>query len=170
MPSKYDFAVAYRIYPGISKFALDFTDDKLEMSAVALESFVKSLGGMRPKIWAIIDGCPPEYKTLFQDRFSTEDLEIIEMNKAGNAATFGKQIDILLSQDYSEKIYFAEDDYIYLPYMLPNMVDAIEKIPDADFLSPFNHPDYHNLPIHNYTKKETSNRQYRMDIRCSPPQ
>src|ERR1700731_1686715 len=60
----YDLVVAYRIYPMFSKLGqgLPFGDDKLRLAEVCLRSFRDSLGSLRVKIWAILDGCPQEYR------------------------------------------------------------------------------------------------------------
>ena len=59
----HDLAVAYRIYPSVSRPALGlpFSDDKYRLSEICLHSFKESLGSLRVKVWAILDGCPPEY-------------------------------------------------------------------------------------------------------------
>ena len=59
----------------------------------------------------------------------------------GNQATFGKQMDILLQQTDSEFVYFAEDDYVYLPEQFSRMLDFLRAYRDADFVSPYDHLD-----------------------------
>ena len=49
-----DLAIAYRIYPGISKIPPIYSDDKFKLSELCLRSFKQSLGGLRVKIWAKI--------------------------------------------------------------------------------------------------------------------
>src|ERR1700739_4266701 len=114
---RYDVAVAYRIYPKVAKppQSLPFGDDKLRQAEICLRSFRNSLGSLRVKLWAILDGCPQEYRTLFQRYFAPEDLVLVEVNGIGNRATYAKQLEILLSQCDAEYVYFAEDDYLYLP-------------------------------------------------------
>src|ERR1039458_534654 len=90
-----DLAVAYRIYPGVSKSPAFFSTDKFRLSEMCLHSFKRALGGLRVKIWALLDGCPPEYEALFRDTFRSNDLEILSLNKIGNLATFSLQIDLL---------------------------------------------------------------------------
>src|ERR1700683_3904958 len=81
-----DLAIAYRIYPGISKSPAFFPTDKFKLSEMCLWSFKKALGGLRVKIWALLDGCPPEYETLFRETFQSDDLEILWLDKIGNLA------------------------------------------------------------------------------------
>src|SRR5580692_9616699 len=103
-----DLAIAYRIYPGISKSPAFFPTDKLKMSEMCLRSFKKALGGLRVKIWALLDGCPPEYEVLFRKTLQGSDLEIVPLSKIGNHATFSLQIDLLTDQTEAPYVFFAE--------------------------------------------------------------
>jgi hypothetical protein len=139
-----DLAVAYRIYPGVSKIPPFFSTDKYKLSEMCLHSFKRALGGLRVKIWALLDGCPPEYEALFRETFQGYDLEILSLNKIGNLATFSLQIDLLTTQTEAPYVYFAEDDYFYLPDALEKMVTFMRKNPDVDFVTPYDHPDSYN--------------------------
>jgi hypothetical protein len=140
---RYDLAVAYRIYPKVSKPArsLPFGDDKLRQAEICLRSFRNSLGSLRVKIWAILDGCPREYRSLFERYFSSKDLSIVELDAVGNQATFAKQLDILLSQADADVVYLAEDDYLYLPERFPLMLRFLLGARGAEFVTPYDHPD-----------------------------
>lgn len=146
----YDLAVAYRICPKVSKPAqsLPFGDDKLRQAETCLRSFRETLGSLRVKIWAILDSCPPEYRTLFERHFMSDELTVIEMDHAGNRATFGKQLEVLLSQENAEFVYFAEDDYLYLPDQFPRMLRFMRARLGVDFVSPYDHPDCYTLELH----------------------
>jgi len=147
---KYDLAVAYRIYPRVSKPALElpFGDDKYLLSEACLRSFMESLGSLRVKMWALLDGCPSEYETLLRKYVNGRDLVILRLDRIGNQATFARQIDMLLKQTDAELVYFAEDDYFYLPGQFREMIDFLASHDDADFVSPYDHPDCYNLDLH----------------------
>ena len=151
---KYDLAVAYRIYPQVAKPAqsLPFGDDKLRQAEICLRSFRNSLGGLRTKVWAILDGCPPEYQGLFERYFSAEDLILISTNAIGNRGTFRKQIEILLGQQDSENVYFAEDDYLYLRGQFPLLLNFLHHGRDVDFVTPYDHYDCYCLDLHRAPK------------------
>jgi hypothetical protein len=136
-----DLAVAYRIYPGISKSPAFFPGDKFMLSKMCLDSFKRALGGLRVKVWALLDGCPPEYEELFRKIFLGYDLEILFLNKIGNLATFSLQVDLLTSQSQAPFVYFAEDDYFYLPNALDKMAAFMREHRDVDFVTPYDHPD-----------------------------
>ncbi|MGA2049204.1 MAG: glycosyltransferase [Terracidiphilus sp.] len=136
-----DLAVAYRIYPGVSKSPAFFSADKFRLSEMCLQSFKRALGGLNVKIWALLDGCPPDYEALFRDTLQGCELKIISLNKIGNFATFSQQIDLLTSQKEAPYVYFAEDDYFYLPDALEKMVTFMRENRDADFVTPYDHPD-----------------------------
>lgn len=152
--SRYDLAVAYRIYPLISKSAesLPFGDDKLRQAEICLRSFRNSLGSLRVKIWAILDGCPEEYQELFKRYFPADDLILIDVDRIGNQATFAKQLDILLSQSDSDAVYLAEDDYLYLPDQFQRMIDFLRDATGVDFVSPYDHPDCYQSELHHEPK------------------
>jgi hypothetical protein len=135
-----ELAVAYRIYPGAKSPAF-FPNDKLLLSAVCLRSFKRALGNLSVKIWAILDGCPPEYEALFREVLGEYELEILRQDTQGNRKTFSQQIDLLTSQTDAEYIYFAEDDYFYFPEALQKMVAFMRGNRDVDFVSPYDHPD-----------------------------
>ena len=104
---KYDVAVVYRIYPKVAKPAvgLPFSDDKERLSQVCLQSFRRSLGDLRVKIWVLLDGCPPSYAEMFRAAFAPEDLVLVPLPGIGNQGTFKQQIEILLSQDDADLVY-----------------------------------------------------------------
>lgn len=137
----FDLAVAYRIYPGVSKVPAFFSADKFRLSEMCLQSFKRALGGLHVKIWALLDGCPSEYEALFRAAFPGNNLEIVALNKIGNLATFSQQIDLLGGQTDAPYVYFAEDDYFYLPGALEKMINFMRENRDADFVTPYDHPD-----------------------------
>ncbi|GAG88924.1 unnamed protein product, partial [marine sediment metagenome] len=59
---------------------------------------------------------------LFKEYFNEKDLEIIKPHGIGNQATFDLQLEALLKQNNSEFVYFAEDDYFFLPIKFKKML------------------------------------------------
>lgn len=145
-----DLAVAYRICPAVSKPAMGLpcSEDKYLLSEVCLRSFKESLGHLRAKIWVLLDGCPAEYEALFRKYFAQEDLHLVFLDGIGNLATFSKQIEILLQQQEADFVYFAEDDYFYLPNQFHLMLDFLSANADAHFVSPYDHLDCYTLELH----------------------
>jgi len=139
----YDVAIAYRIYPRVSKSPFVFPDDKFRLSEVCLKSFKASLGTLKIKVWALLDGCPPEYEELFRRHFNDQELELVRMDGVGNAATFAKQVEILSNQNLAEYVYFAEDDYFYLPNQFSRLLNFLARHEDADFVSAYDHPGHY---------------------------
>ena len=136
-----DLAIAYRIYPGVSKTPAFFPTDKFKLSEMCLRSFKAALGGLNIKMWALLDGCPPAYEELFRGTFQSHELEILSLNKIGNLATFSLQIDLLTKQKDSPYVYFAEDDWFYLPGALEKLLVFMRQNKDVDFATPYDHPD-----------------------------
>lgn len=152
--SSYDLAIAYRIYPRVAKSAigLPFSEDKFQLSEICLRSLKESLGDLRVKLWVLLDGCPEKYARLFEKYFNAKDLVLLPLPGVGNLATFGKQIDILLDQKESELVYFAEDDYLYLPKQFPQMLDFLRAHKDVHFVTPYDHLDCYTFKIHHHPK------------------
>lgn len=151
--SKYDIAVAYRIYPMVSKIPALFPDSKIKLAEFCIKSFKDSLGPITAKIWVILDGCPNEFKHLFNKYFDFDQLVFIETNSIGNLATFDLQIKILLNQADSEYVFFAEDDYYYKPNEFPKLLSLLKENTHIDFVTPYDHPDYYKLQFHGYRSR-----------------
>lgn len=148
----YDVAVAYRICPHLSEAGRAFGDDKHRLSEICLKSFKKSIAELRVKLWVLLDDCPPDYSALFNKYFANEDVVLIDLPRTGNRPTFVRQIDILSEQQDAELVYFAEDDYFYLPGQFQRMVSLIRSGSNVDFVSPYDHLDYYTLPIHSSSR------------------
>jgi hypothetical protein len=142
-----DLAIAYRVYPGVSKTPAAWSDDKFKLFAYCLSSFKQSLGSLRVKIWVLLDGCPPSYEAFFRESFSDEELVILNLDRIGNHATFAMQLDLLSQQTEANLVYFAEDDYIYAPDALVAMVEFARANPDADFVTAYDHSGNYDLPL-----------------------
>lgn len=166
---KYKLAICYRVYPGISKIPIIFKDNKLKLAEFALKSFVNAIDNsdLDIKIWVILDNCDQNYNEIFKKYLSSYDYELINVPKSGNAATFGMQMNILRHQNFSKNIYFAEDDYFYLPNAFKETINILENN-IAEFVTPYEHPDIYNLKFHNYkkdiTKLDNSNYEW---INCA---
>lgn len=144
MGKSYDIAVAYRIYPRVSKIPALHPENKFALAELCLRSFRASLGPLRTKVFAILDGCPAEYESLFSKLFDDDDLEFVRLAGAGNQSSFRRQLELLLDQNFADAVYFAEDDYFYRAPFSP----MLNFLPRADFISPYDHPDYYDLPLH----------------------
>ncbi len=149
----YKLAIAYRIYPKITRNPPIYQHNKFELAKLCLKSFKNSLKNIRIKLWVLLDNCPPEYDILFRSSFNEDELELIKLNGIGNKRTFAKQIQILLTQKFSNSVYFAEDDYFYLPNQFNNMIQFLKHNPDVDFITPYDHIDYYNFKFHDYKSR-----------------
>jgi hypothetical protein len=142
-----DLAIAYRIYPRVSKAPAVWADDKFKLSAFSLHSFKQALGSLRVKMWVLLDGCPAAYEDLFRRYFNDDELIILRLEGIGNLPTFSMQVDLLSNQHDADLVYFAEDDYLYLPNALVEMVDFARNNGSADFVTPYDHSGNYDLPL-----------------------
>src|ERR1700690_1371880 len=147
----YDLAVAYRIYPKVSTNCGTrppiFSEDKLKLAEFCLQSFKNSLGGLRVKLWVLLNGCPPAYESLFTKLWATEDLVLVRYPGVAPGTTVYEQARILLEQTDAEIVHFAEDDYFYLPDQFQLAVDFLRQNPDADFATPYENFDYYTADL-----------------------
>ncbi|MBC7828790.1 MAG: glycosyltransferase family 2 protein [Chitinophagaceae bacterium] len=149
----HDLAVAWRIYPGVSKTPIIHSTDKFQLVKTCLLSFLKSTAGIRIRYYFILDGCPDSYHQLIQKLFGEQSYSVIKTDKIGNLATFALQVDILLKQSEAEIVYFAEDDYLYKPGQFGKMVNLVRECRDVDFVSCYFTPDIYNHPIHQHQRE-----------------
>jgi len=92
-------------------------------------------------MWVLLDNCPIVYEDLFRTTFQDEEIEVVSLTSAGNAATFAMQVDLLASQTVADLVYFAEDDYFYLPNAIADLVEFARNGSGIDFVTPYDHPD-----------------------------
>lgn len=148
----YDVAVAWRIYPGVSKTPIIHPKDKFLLVKTCLLSFLKSTKGLRVKYFFILDGCPESYDNLIGQLFHEQTVTIIKTDRIGNLATFAQQVDILSKQKDADIVYFAEDDYLYKPGEFRKMIELVRTEQDVDFVSCYFSTDMYTHPIHQHKR------------------
>jgi hypothetical protein len=153
-PTKFDLAVCCRIYPGVSRDPIFGFKQKLPLVRLNLETFKESLGDLKIKLWVMLDNCPSAYTELLQSLFPETPMELISLRGEGNGATFRRQVDILRAQEDADLVYFAEDDYLYLPRALERVVTFMRRHPEADFVTPYEHSDSYLKYIHRIRRVE----------------
>ena len=152
MNEQFDIAVAWRIYPGVSKTPIIYPADKFELVKTSLRSFLASARDLRIRYFFILDGCPPEYRQLIETLFAGEAFSIIETPAIGNHGTFAKQVELLATQTDAGIVYFAEDDYLYLPGELKHLHAFMTAEKEADFVSGYVAADIFRHPIHQHKR------------------
>ena len=148
----YDVAVAWRVYPKVSTASNApriFPDDKSKLCELCLTSFKESIGGLRVKLWEVLNSCPPEYDAIFKRVWGSENLVIVHYPGVAPSVTLNEAARILMNQTDAEIIYSACDDYFFLPGQFHEVVDFIKKNPDADFVTVYDHPDLYTTDLHN---------------------
>jgi hypothetical protein len=157
----HDLAVCYRIYPRVSGRPIFGFTDKLALVRLNLKCFREAIGGLKVKIWFILDNCPPAYHELVCATFPHTDLEFIMLNGAGNEATFVRQIEVLTRQSAADLVYFAEDDYLYLPNSIAHAVRFMRQHGEVDFVTLYDHADYHTKYTHQIKGQEHAEEGHR---------
>jgi len=147
---KFDLIIAYRIYPGLSKASPLSNQNKYDLFKLCLNSFYHSINEISYYIYFILDSCPKIYSDYISSLFS-KNFKILNFHKLGNQGSFMKQIEILSTQDLSDYVYFAEDDYFYLNNAMNEMLNFAASA-NGDFaITPYDHPDYGNNGLHSKT-------------------
>jgi hypothetical protein len=151
---KFDLAVCCRIYPGLSRDPIFGFKEKMPLVRLNLETFKESLGDLKIKLWVLLDHCPPACAELVKSIFSDTAMELIPLGGQGNGPTFICQVEILSAQRAADLVYFAEDDHLYLPRSLERTVDFMRRHPAADFVTPYDHADFHSKFVHRFRGPE----------------
>ena len=145
----YDVAIACRVYPKMSaNLPPVLSGDKLKLTELCLASLKDSLGGLRAKLWVILNDCPPEYDAMFKRVWGVEDLVLAHYPGVPPSVTLHEASRILAGQTDAEIVYFACDDYFYLPGQFQQAVEFIRQNRDADFVSLYDHLDFHTTDLH----------------------
>lgn len=146
---EYSVSVALRVSPILNRRQVYFKS-KYDLVKVCFESFLRALGDLDFELYVILDGCPKSFEKIFRENVRGNALRIVNVDRIGNSATFMLQIFLLSNLASSEYVYFAEDDYFYIG-SVKEMLELISKKSFIDFLSPYDHPDYHfRKDIHSY--------------------
>jgi hypothetical protein len=144
---RYDFAVAYRVYPGIGREAMPvFRGDKFLLTRVAFRSFVRSIQSFKVKLFILLDTCPPAYEEFFRTSWPGEPPVIMNYDRKGNFGTFQEQISILSGQDQADLCCVLEDDYFFLPDCFKGVHDLFLAHPATDYATPYDHLEYYVSP------------------------
>jgi len=152
--SKFDIAVAYRCYPGISKIPKYWEDNKLQMIICWLKSMVVCLWDIKAKFFIIADWIPQEREEIIKKSVWKNEVSYVYTDCIWNWKTFEKQIDILLKQTDSDIVFFAEDDYLYNIDDQNWFYEAIQLLKGwkSDFVSLFDHPVVYRWAFMRYKK------------------
>jgi hypothetical protein len=143
---KREVAIAYRIYPGLSKVPAFFTD-KRDLVRIALATFTAALADVDYSLCVILDDCPDDYEALVRESFPSSRL-VVERHspKIGNRGSWLRQVDLLSSQSDAELCLFAEDDYLWLPDAVRAHVRLHRDYRVVEFSTPYDHPDWYYRP------------------------
>lgn len=134
--------VFYRICPYQSSRSVFPDGDKLTQTKICLASFWEAFRNVTRKITFILDSCPPEYKKEI-DKIIDCKKTYYEGENMGNLGSYMKQIELALKLNDKEKVYFAEDDYLYVPKAGEKLQSALDV---CDFVTLYDHPDYYHAP------------------------
>lgn len=126
--------VFYRIYPQPNQKSPIFKDDKFRLTQICLDSFTTAFKSIKPYVVFLLDSCPPSYHQLIQSQ--TLDHEIVLLNRAGRLYSFLAQLELAQQLPSDTLVYFAEDDYYYLPDAGPELIQALNHYDSVSLLTP----------------------------------
>jgi hypothetical protein len=69
--------------------------------------------------------------------------ELLEIDQRGNGGSYRYLLALAESRPWADDdlVYFAEDDYLYLPSAISELCDAARTVPQASFFTPYDHTD-----------------------------
>lgn len=150
--------ICLRVYPGIAEKQKVFSDEKITIYQKSLRSLVAAVGNAKVQYHILFDACPPEYTTITETILSWCAYEIDKYpTTQGNATTFLRQLEMLVAAE-SDIVYFAEDDYLYLPSSIEKFLHDFAHDP-AEFGTLYYSPDYTDIALHDYTPTTVSHGQ-----------
>lgn len=137
------FHLVYRSSPGDNGKARPayFSKD------VALATFLKAAGRVSTSsIHFVNDGHLPHDRLLVMGQVG----ELETLPGVGNARSYRAALSLTdrLSWSDDDIVYFSEDDYFYIADAFVALLRAAEDLPEVDFFTLYDHPDYYNLPVH----------------------
>lgn len=146
-------AICIRVYPDVSKNPAVYKSNKKKIFALSCYSLSNALSEIDYFLIFILDGCDFEYKEIINRHFSIKKSKLIFLkNRKGGKYTFLLQKKILLKQNFSKLIMFAEDDYVYTKNSIKKALKFIEYNDDI-FITLADDSDYYNKAFHQYPKE-----------------
>jgi hypothetical protein len=116
---------------------------------VALESFIRALGNIdcAGDVRFLCDGSVPAELNSVMQRTG----EVTHLPGVGNSGSYRRAIAMFREArewDNDDLVYFGEDDYLYTPDALEEILAAARSIGAASFFTAYNHPGYSRLAVH----------------------
>jgi hypothetical protein len=145
-----NLVVILRVYPGVSKRPMVFSDSKIGMWTFSLRSLRTALEGWHgeKRIEILFDACPEEFVEGAVRVFEGMSLKCHRLPRTGNSATFLRQLEIARALPTDTCVYFGEDDYFYLPQAFARAQDLLRNSSGARFITLYDHPDVRILEVH----------------------
>lgn len=143
-----EIVLIIRVFPGMSKPNPLNLESKLELFQECLQSLGLAVGSRAITMEVLLDSCTKDYEIVLEALPSTIKVKLHHYEALGNVGSFEKQLEIACRLDDSIIVLVLEDDYYWTPEGFNSLVELIEQTPDPFFATPYNHPDYLNLPIH----------------------
>jgi hypothetical protein len=99
-------------------------------------SFLAALGKVQGSgITFIVDGdLPNDFSQLLP-----RSAEVHTLGHIGNAASFRYALELSLESAAARYLYFAEDDYLYVPDAIAKLIECLEGS-DVDYVTLYDHP------------------------------
>jgi hypothetical protein len=103
------------------------------------------------------DGSMPEDRA---ELMRQSGARVIELGGVGNARSYRACVALVDSSawDDGDIVYFAEDDYLYLPEAFVALAAAFGRCTDAEYLTLYDHPEYYSRRHHARHARKDSTR------------
>ena len=121
---------------------------KIDLFKECIKSLGIAMGSRAITMEVLLDSCPIDYEIVLQDIPLTTKVNVHHFQSLGNIGSFEKQLEIALELEDETIVLIIEDDYYWAPEGFDAIIEFLQNAPTPCFATPYNHPDYSNLPIH----------------------
>ena len=130
----------------LSKPSPILKDNLLALHTLCMQSFVKALEEVKPKMVFLLDYCNEDYDRMIES--------LVPFEKEVRHTAFGINETCLLQytlyeRSNEDKVLFQEGDYLFVPKTGKEIEQALDTLP---FLSPYDHPDKYETEKEPYVK------------------
>jgi hypothetical protein len=134
--------VFYRIYPGKPDNRPFANGNKRLLVQTCLWSFLQSCrrAGADVQLTILLDGCPDDWASMAHYIAFDIKHNIVMLDGIGNKPSFLKQLEMTLDGPGDEFVYFAEDDYLYRPCAIKQLLGVYHPNFNG-FYSSYDHID-----------------------------
>ncbi len=110
---------------------------------LSLNNYLANGGEEKPDLWLGIDKFEllmADDKKMIEELSSKFDIKVENLTTNSNTKAYSYMVKKACEARDDDEILFVEDDYLWLPEAIFEMVETMRNISDVDYLTPYDHP------------------------------